>query len=95
MAVHRSCQNQGIARKLVEHGKTHLTAQGVDVLLVYGDPAFYHRFGFDADLAKKFVPPYPLTYEFGWQAMMLSDKQLVAGPYPLTCVKSLSNPAYW
>ena len=42
-----------------------LTKEGVDVLLFYGDPAYYRRFGFLEKTGPAFIPPYPLKYPFG------------------------------
>lgn len=73
LAVSPLYQKQGIGSQLVRHGLQHLTALGVNTVLVYGDPRFYSKFGFAAELARHFSPPYPLQFQFGWQAMGLHN----------------------
>ena len=65
LAVHRSHRKKGIASKLVERSKADLISAGVDMMFVYGDPNYYGKFGFEIELAKQFIPPYPLKFEFG------------------------------
>lgn len=95
LAVHSDFQRQGIATKMIEHGKKILTEKGVDVLLVYGDPNYYGRYGFKTDLGELFIPPYPLEYPFGWQAIQLSNKHIYEGKYKFSCVAALSDPGLW
>jgi putative acetyltransferase len=101
LAVHASYQKMGIARKLIETGKARLSERGVEFLLVYGDPAFYSRFGFSADLGGFFVPPYPLEFAFGWQAMNLgAAPTALAAPadgrkHRFRCITPLSDASLW
>lgn len=95
LAVHKSYQNMGIARKLIENGKAILKERGINFLLVYGDPEFYKRFGFRADLGCFFVPPYKLEFEFGWQAINLGEAQTGSAKHRFTCIKPLSNASLW
>lgn len=95
LAVDPTHQKQGIGTKLVEAGKNHLADAGVSVLLVYGDPQYYSRFGFSAELGKRFVPPFPLQMPPGWQALQLSGDQLSDMPISITCVGPLSKPSLW
>lgn len=94
VAVHPDAQKQGAARKLIEQGVVCEKESGVDVLLVYGDPAFYGKFGFSAKQATPYVPPYDLEFRFGWQAIRFcSDRPIEE--VPLTCVPSLQNSDLW
>ena len=95
LAVHSAHQGQGIATQLVTHAKQILSEQGVDALLVYGDPNYYGRHGFTVDMGQKFVPPYPLEFDFGWQAMMLNSNKIIDKAYQFTCVEALSDPTLW
>jgi len=95
LATHKLHQKKGIATKLIDAAKAHFIKNSVDALLVYGDPAYYGRYGFDVGLGKHFVPPYPLEYEFGWQAMMLNDKDISKVTLKFTCVNALSDAALW
>jgi putative acetyltransferase len=95
LATHQSHQKKGLATKLIESAKTHFHTNNIDALLVYGDPEYYGRYGFNADLGKHFIPPYPLEYDFGWQALMLNDTDLNDRKLTFTCVDALSDAALW
>lgn len=95
LATHESYQKKGLATQLIASGKAYFTEKNVDALLVYGDPDYYGRYGFNADLGKHFIPPYPLEYTFGWQALMLNDNDIGAQKHPFTCVKALSDATLW
>jgi putative acetyltransferase len=95
LAVFPEQQKQGIGSNLINAGIDMLTKDGVGVLLVYGDPAYYGRFGFKEDVGHSFVPPYPLQYPFGWTGMMLKDTHVPEKPIQFECVSALSKPDLW
>lgn len=95
LAVAPRHQKRGIGTKIVEEGMSRLVSQGVGVILVYGDPEYYGRFGFEAEPAENYLPPFPLQYPFGWQAMLRSNRQPAAKPLPLTCVEPLIKADLW
>ena len=88
-------QNQRIGSQLIENGIQRLLMLGVDILFVYGDPAYYSRFGFSVDAAIAYIPPYPLEYPFGWQGIDLKGRSTEKSPIKITCVASLSDPTLW
>jgi len=88
-------QRRGIGSNLVENGMERLSKMGVNVLFVYGDPKYYCRFGFTADLASKYLPPYELQYPFGWQAIALNEGNLEKTIVSISCVASLRDPELW
>ena len=95
LAVLPTYQKQGVGTKLIEAGSEVLVAYGVDVLLVYGDPDYYGRFGFTEEIARSFVPPYPLEYPFGWLGMRLSKTEIPNHPIKFECAAALSKPEIW
>jgi putative acetyltransferase len=95
LAVRPDCQKRGIASQLIKDGIERLSESGSGVLLVYGDPKFYSKFGFSADLAQKYTPPYQLQHMFGWQGMALRDFNASSPAVGISCVSSLDNPALW
>lgn len=96
LGVSSEAQGGGVGSALVRHGLARLKSQGIDVVLVYGDPGYYGRFGFEAGLAERFTAPHPLQYSFGWQAMTLADDPpLPARPVRIHCVEALDDPAMW
>ncbi|MEO0425132.1 MAG: N-acetyltransferase [Pseudomonadota bacterium] len=88
-------QGSRVGTALVEFGLAHLREQGVGAVLVYGDPAYYGRFGFEALAAQAFVPPYPLSQPKGWQALILDSRGAPAQASEITCVRPLSDPTLW
>ena len=66
LAVSQEHQKQGVGSNLIQSGIDMLTKEGVGVLLVYGDPDYYGRFGFEEEIGHAFVPPYPLAILDGW-----------------------------
>ncbi|MCB1957636.1 MAG: N-acetyltransferase [Rhodocyclaceae bacterium] len=86
-------QKAGIGARLVEYGIQRLAQAGVGAILVYGDPAYYGRFGFRGDLAAHYGAPCALTHPFGWQALRLADDG--GGVRQLSCVAPLQDPGLW
>lgn len=54
LAVARCFRRQGVAARLIRDGLNLLTEAGEDLVFVLGNPAYYTRFGFDADLARRY-----------------------------------------
>ena len=88
-------QKRQIGSKLIESGIERLTIKGINVLFVYGDPEYYGRFGFNADVASGYSPPYELQYPFGWQAMTLNEVASAESISGISCVDSLCDPQLW
>jgi putative acetyltransferase len=95
LAVSPKRQNQGVGSNLINAGIDMLTRDGVGFLLVYGDPAYYGRFGFKEEIGYSFLPPYTLQYPFGWTGMMLNDTHVPEKPIQFECVSALSKPELW
>ena len=95
LGVKADRQKGGIGSRLIEHGMQQMSAMGVNVVFVYGDPQYYGRFGFSADVAERYTPPYPLEYPFGWQAIVLKESGVTESPIAISCVTSLSDPGLW
>lgn len=55
LAVAPKHQKKGVGAKLIKNGIDRLTRDGADFLLVYGDPAYYSRFGFREEIGQPFV----------------------------------------
>ena len=95
LAVHPKHQRSGIGTSLIKTGIDTLTKQNVDFLFTYGDPDYYGRFGFNTTDAAKFIPPYPLEYDFGWIGMKLRQTHAPTEPVSFGCVPTLMNEALW
>ena len=68
---------------------------GVDILFVYGDQKYYGKFGFNADLASGYSPPYEFRYPFGWQAVILREGVFTESTVIISCVDSLKDAELW
>lgn len=95
LAVLPTYHNRSIGSTLVESGIARLAETGIDLFLVYGDPQYYGRFGFEQEAALSFVPPYELQYPFGWLALQRNGGRAGEQPVRLACVASLQHPQLW
>jgi len=95
LAVSLEYQKQGVGSNLICSGIDMLTEDGVGVLMVYGDPAYYGRFGFNEEIGQSFTPPYILKYSLGWTGMILNDSAIPEEPVKFECVVALSRPDLW
>lgn len=95
LAVHPKHQKCGLGKHLVTSGLNSLKAAKVDTVLVYGDPKYYGRFGFETTYADPFIPPFPLAYPFGWQAIQLSETPHLKSSHVVRCVDALNQADYW
>ena len=95
LAVKPDYQGRRVGSNLVENGMQQLSAMGVDVVFVYGDPKYYGRFGFSADAARRYKAPYKLQHPFGWQAIELNECEIEESPVAISCVASLCDPKLW
>ena len=92
LGVKPDCQKRRIGSKLIENGMQQLSRMGVDILFVYGDPGYYSRFGFSADAAVRYTPPYRLKYPFGWQGIGFKERSTERSPIKITCVVIIQTP---
>ncbi len=84
-----------IGSKLIESGIARISDIGVTVLFVYGDPNYYGKFGFKAEAASRYLPPYVLQYPFGWQAIILNEVGSLQSTANISCVTSLCDSKLW
>ena len=95
LAVHPSHQKQGIGKQLVERGLHELQQRNVLLILVYGDPQYYSRFGFEAEKAQGYLPPYPLQQPQGWLAINAHPTTSEFTDCPIHCVQAFNRPELW
>lgn len=69
-------QGRGIGAALIRAGFDALRAQGVAISFVFGNEAYYPRFGYSPDLATRFASPFAGPH---FMAMMLDSD----APWPL------------
>jgi len=95
LGVKPKYQKRQIGSKLIKAGMEKMHAMSVNVVFVYGDPKYYGRFGFKADVASRYSPPYQLEYSFGWQAIILNEVFDTDSVVKVACVASLNDPELW
>ena len=95
LGVKPEYQKCRIGSKLIESGLEQLSGMGVNVVFVYGDPKYYGKFGFSADVASGYSPPYELQYPLGWQAVALNKYDFSESTARISCVAPLNDPGLW
>lgn len=95
LAVKPEFHGQGAGSALIKEGLSHLSSLNINRVFVYGDPAFYGRFGFNAENASSFLPAYKLQYSFGWQAIILKEDCLEGSTHHIHCLKPLNHEGLW
>jgi len=58
VSVWPAYQKQGVGDALIRSALERLQGMGEDLVIVLGPPAYFPRFGFDAELAKQISGPY-------------------------------------
>ena len=94
LAVAPARQRQGIGTALVRAGLHELDREGVNLVCVLGDPAYYSRHGFEVQ--RSVEPPYPLPVEWNdaWRSQYLGEaRQDVSGR--LLVPPQWREPALW
>ena len=95
VAVATDRHGQGVGTALLRFGLDRLRRDGVDVALTYGDPNYYGRVGYAPITEAEVAAPFPLKYPHGWLGQSLTDAPLTPLKGPASCVRALSDPAYW
>ncbi len=93
IAVHPDHQRDGLGKALIEDGARRLNDQGVNELLVLGDPDYYRHRGFDAPAS--ISTPYPLKPEWAeaWRSRLLNGDERATGT--LTVPKPWQAAELW
>ena len=92
MAVLPNHQGQGVGQGLIAYALSQLVG---DIVVTYGDPAFYGKTGFAAIDPAVLPAPYLLSQPQGWVAQSLTKAPILPLEGPATCAPALQNPAYW
>ncbi|MBL9184420.1 MAG: N-acetyltransferase [Verrucomicrobiaceae bacterium] len=95
LAVRPEQQKRGAGSSLIKAGIEQAMAHDPAVILVYGDPAYYGRFGFQVEAAAGCFPPYPLKFPSGWHGMTLRSRELDSGAIEIACASPLCDASLW
>ena len=93
LAVAPAWQRKGIGGAITRAGLQRLKSEGVELVCVLGDPAYYGRLEFVPETLIE--PPFPLPQEWSgaWQSQYLHDAVPCAGT--LAVPRQWLRPAYW
>lgn len=94
LAVVPEWQTRGVGGRLVRAGLERLTREGVRAAFVWGDPAYYGRFGF-APSPVAAPQPIPAEYAAGWQMLVLDGAALPAAKARLQVARTWDDPVHW
>ena len=95
LAVTPARHRAGIGSQLVREGLRLTAATGTAMAFVYGDPAYYARFGFRRESADGFHPPHRPSMPDGWLARVADGAIAPQRPRNLACVPALDRPELW
>lgn len=95
LAVKPSRHGEGIGSQLVRVGIEEARRLGAIRIFVYGDPAYYSRFGFSGEAAARAIPPFDLAHPFGWQGMEFASEAGKGDRFTFICLGPLNRPELW
>lgn len=95
VAVHPDVQGQGIGQRLITSGLYQIKEQGADVVITYGDPAFYEKMGFKPLSTEVIPPPFELSQPIGWLGQSLTSNPIQPIEESISCVPAFDDPALW
>ncbi|SDT92322.1 GNAT family N-acetyltransferase [Stappia sp. ES.058] len=95
MAVHPQHQRKGAGQSLIAEALARLRTDGIDVVVTYGDPAFYGKVGFQPVSEAVVPPPMPLSHPDGWLALALDGGAVPCLQGSSQCIPALRKPEYW
>ncbi|MET0027401.1 MAG: N-acetyltransferase [Candidatus Thiodiazotropha sp.] len=95
VAVSADHQGVGFGQSLINYGLNELKRRRVDVVVTYGDPAFYSKVGFQALSETVIQAPLELSMPFGWLGQSLTGKRIPSIHGRPTCVDAFNDPVYW
>ncbi|MBL8790002.1 MAG: N-acetyltransferase [Rhizobiales bacterium] len=95
MAVASERQGQGVGQALLIHAFEFLRGEGIQVVITYGDPAFYGRVGFTLLTEEQARAPLPLSLPHGWIGKSLTAEEMPELHGRSICVSSLNRSDVW
>ncbi|MBX2882777.1 MAG: N-acetyltransferase [Granulosicoccus sp.] len=95
VAVKTDLQGKKIGQGLINYGLEELKKRSCQVVVTYGDPAYYSKVGFQPLTQGVIQSPHNLSMPHGWLGQSLTE-----GPIPTikerpVTVKEFNNPLFW
>jgi len=96
LAVAPAVQKHGMGGALIKAGLEQLAQTDTQAVFVYGDPAYYTRFGFVPAIPRGLPPPYPIpdAYKDAWMVIAPGGGDITVSGQ-LHCCAALSDPKFW
>ena len=96
VAVASAHQGKGIGQSMIRSALESMKhEQGADIVLTYGDPAFYGRVGFQQIPETEVPAPFPLHYPEGWLGQHLHAGKIGPWHEPCRCNSAFNDPQFW
>lgn len=95
VAVSSSLQGKGVGTGLIKHVMDSLKGSDSELVVTYGDPAFYGRLGFETIDARELAAPVELSMPFGWQVVNVNGYPVNAPAGKPTCVEPFRATGLW
>jgi len=95
VAISTIHQRTGTGSSLIKFALNFIEKVGAEVVVTYGDPAFYARLGFKPLSDRVLRAPMDLSMPFGWLGQSLTNKPIQTRHGRPGCVEAFRNPAYW
>ena len=95
VAVDNRIQKKGVGKKIIKFGIKYLKEHKVDILMTYGDPSYYSKFGFKKTKVSIIPPPYKLSQPIGWLINKISSKKINKFKSKPNCVRPFRNKKLW
>ena len=95
MAVAPDRWKTGVGQGLITAALEALARDGVDIVVTYGDPAYYGQTGFLPITDGDVNPPLPLSMPHGWLGKRLNGGGKPAVNGPSVCVSAFRQAELW
>jgi putative acetyltransferase len=95
VAVAPDHHRKGLGSMLIQESIKAQFNAGADLIMTYGDPAYYGRLGFIPAPTTHIAPPHRLIHPDGWQACLPAEASLPRLKGTSRCVAAFDSPAFW
>jgi len=95
VAVSTAHQRAGTGSSLIDFALNSIGKVGAEVVVTYGDPAYYSKLGFKPLSETVLSAPMELSMPFGWLGQSLTSKPIQTQYGKPSCVEAFRDPAYW
>ena len=95
VAVSTKHQGKGVGQALINFGLNELKNRSANIVITYGDPAFYSKLGFKPLSESIIQAPLTLSMPIGWQGLSIRNEPIPTISKQPRCVEEFNNPVYW